>query len=98
MNTPEKTSARGETLKRLRAAHAESVERAQSLLKEQKRIQQQIMTALQDGPKSVPDVAKATGLAEPQVLWFLAAMKKYNLVVENGMDDDYPLYQKAEEA
>ncbi len=89
--------SRGEILKQMRAAHAQEVERAQALLKEQKHAQQQIFQALQEGPKSVPEVAQATGIQAQQVLWYLAAMKKYNLVVEKGMDGDYPLYQKAEE-
>ena len=97
MNAQQKTQSRAEVLKQLRTDHAPSVERAQGLLKEQKRIQQQILLALQEEAKSVPQVAQATGISNRQALWYLAAMKKYNLVVENGMSGDYPLYQKVEE-
>jgi predicted transcriptional regulator len=97
MSTPEKTLSRGEALKQLRTAHAEAVERTQALLREQKRIQQEICRVLRERPRTVPEVAEATGIPRQQVLWYLAAMKKYNLVVENGMCGDYPLYQKAEE-
>ena len=45
----------------------------------------------------MPELAAATGIWPRQGLWYLAAMKKYGLVVENGMCGDYPLYQKAEE-
>jgi hypothetical protein len=41
-------------------------------------------------------LSAASGLPSEKVLWFVAAMKKYGIVVENGMSGDYPLYQKAE--
>jgi hypothetical protein len=30
-------------------------------------------------------------------LWFVSALKKYGIVVEAGMNGDYPLYQRAKE-
>ena len=91
------TLSRGETLKQLRTTHAESVKRAQALLKEQKHIQQEVCKVLRERPKTVPEVATETGIPMQQVLWYMASFKKYGLVVENGMCGDYPLYQKAEE-
>lgn len=97
MSTQNKTLSRGEVLKQLRTKHAESVERTQALLKEQKRMQQELCTLFRERPRTVPEVALATGLPTEKVLWFLAAMRKYGIVVEAGMCGDYPLYQKAEE-
>lgn len=95
--TQTKTISRGEMLKRLREQHAESVQRTQALLKEQKRVQKEICQIMRDTPKTVPEVAEAVGMPTQEVLWYIASFKKYGLVVENGMCGDYPLYQKAEE-
>ena len=97
MSTPAKTLSRGETLKQLRLKHAESVEHTQGLLKEQKRMQQEFCSLFRERPRTVPEMAQVTGLPTEKVLWFLAALKKYGIVVEAGMCGDYPLYQNAEE-
>ena len=100
MTTPTiqtKNISRGEMLKRLREQHAESVQRTQVLLKEQKRVQKEICQVMRDTPKTVPEIAEAVGMPANEVLWYVASFKKYGLVVENGMCGDYPLYQKAEE-
>ena len=90
------TLSRGERLKRLREQHAETVKRTQALLKEQKRIQQEICKVIRENPKTVPEIAEATGMPSHEVLWYLASFKKYGLVVEDDMCGDYPLYRKAE--
>ncbi len=51
---------------------------------------------MQDQPRTIPELASAANLPAPQVLWFVAAMKKYGLVEEAGMCGDYPLYRKAQ--
>lgn len=91
------TLPRAELLKQLRATHAESVKRAQELLKEQKKMQQELCAFFREKPRTVPEAAQATGIPADKVLWFVAAMKKYGVVVEAGMCGNYPLYQKAEE-
>jgi predicted Rossmann fold nucleotide-binding protein DprA/Smf involved in DNA uptake len=86
-----------EVLKGLRESHAASFARTQEMLKSQKQEQQLITKALKEQPRSVPDVATTTGIASKQVLWWLAAMKKYGLVAEDGMQGDYPIYKLVEE-
>jgi hypothetical protein len=97
MSVESKTLSRAELLKKLRTTYPEGVARAQAMLKEQKHIQDEISRVLREKPASVPEVAEAVGIPPQQALWYLAAMKKYNLVVENGMSGDYPLYQLVEE-
>jgi len=97
MSAQQAPQSRGEMLKRLREQHIETVTRTQALLKEQKRVQQEICKILRDTPKSVPEVAAAIGMPANEVLWYMASFKKYGLIVEKGMCSDYPLYQKAEE-
>jgi predicted transcriptional regulator len=96
VTTQEPQSSRGEILKQLRAEHAASVGRTQALLREQKKMQQELLAALKEKPKTIPELAADTGLPSERVLWFMAALRKYGVVVENGMSGDYPLYEKAE--
>lgn len=98
MSNPIDARARSENLKRLREAHADTVERTQALLREQKQIQRQICQTVREKPKTVPEVAAAIGRPASEVLWYLAAFKKYGIVEEAGMCGDYVLYQKAKEA
>ena len=97
MSLDPKTLSRGELLKHLRATYPEGVKRAQSLQKEQRHIQDEIVKVLKEKARTVPEVAAAINIPPQQALWYLAAMRKYNLVVENGMSGDYPLYQLVEE-
>ena len=84
-------------LKRLREGHKDTVAGAQALLKEQKAIRRQICQAMRDAPKTVPEVAEATGIPANRVLWHITAMKKYDLAVETDMCGEYYLYQLVKE-
>jgi predicted transcriptional regulator len=92
------TPSRGEILKGLREKHAATVERTQVLFREQRTMQQSICQFIRDTPKTVPEIAAEIGKPSHEVLWFVAALKKYGIVVEAGMCGDYPLYQRAKEA
>ncbi len=87
-----------ETLKRLRTEHQSSYIATQKLLKELQTVRKEIRQALQGGPRTVPEIAAAVGLPASQVLWQIAAMKKYGLVVETGLDENYYRYALAREA
>jgi predicted transcriptional regulator len=91
-----KTAA--ETLKRLRTEHQSSYAATQKLLKDLQIIRKEIRQTLQSGPKTVTEIAIAIGLPASQVLWQIAAMKKYGLVVETGLDENYYRYALAREA
>jgi predicted transcriptional regulator len=97
MSNPTGARARSETLKQLREAHAKTVERTQALLREQKQIQREITKAMQDNPKTVPEIAADIGKPAHDVLWHLAALKKYGIVAETGMSGDYVLYKLTKE-
>jgi predicted Rossmann fold nucleotide-binding protein DprA/Smf involved in DNA uptake len=88
---------RSQLLKQLREAHHETVAQVQALLKEQKDIRRQICQVMRDTPKTVPDIAAASGLPADQVLWHIIAMKKYDRVIETGMCGEYYLYQRVKE-
>ena len=89
--------SRGEMLKQLRQDHSETVARTQKLLKEQKRVQQEICKCIREDPKTVPEIAEAVKMPAREVLWYMASYKKYGIVIEEGMCGDYPLYRRAEE-
>lgn len=85
-------------LKQMREEHAETVQETQDLLKEQNRIRKLIKDSFDGESKTVPQIAELTGLPQPDVLWHITAMKKYDLVVEDGMEGFYDvLYKLAEE-
>jgi predicted Rossmann fold nucleotide-binding protein DprA/Smf involved in DNA uptake len=96
-NQISQTPSRAELLKELRKAHQQSVERTQALYKEQRQMQNAICQMIRSEPKTVPQIATAIGKPAYQVLWFIAAMKKYGIVAEMGMCGDYPLYQRVKE-
>ena len=88
----EKNRARTRMLADLREQHRESVKAAQVMLKEQQTTRKAISRAIQGGPKSVPQIAEATGIPAHEVLWYVAAMKKYGQIKEEGLDEDYEYY------
>ncbi len=98
MSEKHKEPRRAELLKQLREEHHETVERTKALLKTQKEIRRQICQATREAPKSVPEIAEATGLPAGDILWYLTAMRKYGDVIETGMCGEYYLYQRVEEA
>ena len=94
----EEKQRRNALLKELREKHADSIERTRERLKEQKALRRQICQSLRDGPKTVPEIAEASGLPAHNVLWHITAMKKYDLVIEIGQCGEYYQYAMAEEA
>jgi len=93
----EQARRRSQLLKQIREEHKETVERTQALLKDQKVIRRRIVQTLQDGPKTIPEIAAVIQIPTHQVLWHVTAMKKYDLAAEAGMSGEYFLYQLVEE-
>jgi predicted transcriptional regulator len=97
MTDQEKTKKRTAVLKELRLEHAEAVARTQALLKEQKQVQKLICQSIREKAKAVPEIAKEVNMPTHEVLWYLTAFKKYDLVVEEGMCGEYFLYKLVQE-
>jgi len=102
MNLPNKEEARQHTrmLVELRQRYAASVKKAQELLKEQQTVRKTLQRLLQQAPCSVPQLAAAARAPADEILWHIAAMKKYGIVEEAGMDEngEYYLYRLSKEA
>ena len=89
--------ARAEMLKGLRKEHSVTVKRTQTLLKEHKRIHREICKAIRDTAKTIPEIAEVMEMPSHEVLWHITALKKYDVVAEEGMCGEYVLYTRAEE-
>ncbi|MBI5603419.1 MAG: winged helix-turn-helix domain-containing protein [Deltaproteobacteria bacterium] len=82
-----------EALKKLRDERQVWIEQAKSLIKEQSSIIKKIKEHLQGDGKTVPEIARATGIKSSEVLWFVMALKKYGQVLEGPKDGDYYKYE-----
>ncbi len=47
---------------------------------------------MKGGPKTVPEMAAATGLSVDRVLWYVIALKKYNEIQEGELAGEYFKY------
>ena len=83
------------TLKKLREERGASVDAAVERNKARQAMRKQVRGALIAGPSTVPALAAATGLPTKDVLWHVAAMRKYGDLFESGMDGDYCTYSLA---
>ena len=100
MKNKEDTRQRTEMLVELRKQHGKQVKRAQALFKAQQSVRKTLERAMQGASHSVPQLVERTGISAHEVLWHIAAMKKYGLVEETGTDEsgDYYLYGLSKEA
>lgn len=98
--TMEAKKKRTEMLVEMRKEHRDAVQKAQALLKAQQSARKALERALTGGPHSVPQLAQAVNMPAHEVLWHVAAMKKYGIVAEAGTDEsgDYYLYRLTKEA
>lgn len=95
--TRDAAKKRTAVLKRLRSEHADTVARTQTRLKEQKKVHKLICQTIREKAKTVPEIAAEVDMPTHEVLWYLTAYKKYDLVVEDGMCGEYFLYKRVQE-
>lgn len=96
MSGKETVQDRAQILKDLRVEHQETVDRTQALLKEQGKIERAILKLIKEESLTIPAIASQIELPTDRVLWFVTALKKYDLIREDGMDGEYVLYRKEE--
>jgi hypothetical protein len=85
-------------LRSLRETRQELIKKATARMKEQRRQIRAIREQLAGGPRTVPEIADATGMGAAEVLWFVAALKKYGEVLEDAKDGSYFRYRLAARA
>lgn len=79
-------------LKKLRQERKHYITSAKSKVKEQSRVIQEIRKELENGGRTVPEIAAATKISSADVLWYLMALKKYGLIAEGEKEDGYFKY------
>ena len=79
-------------LKKLREERGGVVDEITRRNKERQAARKKVRAALAAGPATVPAIAEASGLTTKDVLWHVAAMRKYGDLVETGTDGDYCTY------
>jgi predicted transcriptional regulator len=87
--------ARKELLKALREARKQSIVVLSRKMKEQKKIIERIKEQLGEGPKTVPEMASGLGLPSSEIMWYVAALKKYGEVAEEEKEGGYFRYEPA---
>jgi len=84
-----------EAMKRLRDIRKESIRAAAARVKEQNQAVKAITEQIKDQPRTVPEIAEATGMPASDVMWYVATLKKYGQVLEADQDGSYFRYQLA---
>jgi hypothetical protein len=59
---------------------------------EQQKVFKAVRTALGNGPRTVPQLARECGLPTPVVMWHVMAMRRYGEVLDGPEQDRHLLY------
>jgi hypothetical protein len=81
-----------ELLSRLREERGAIVEGAVARNKARQATRKKVRAAMTAGAATVPAIAAAAELGPSEVLWYIAALRKYGELVETGQEGDYPTY------
>jgi hypothetical protein len=81
-----------EVRNKLRLARKGVIARVAARVKEQQQAVKALKQSLQAGGKTVPELAQDTGLPAAEVLWYLAALKKYGEIAEGAKTGSYFRY------
>ncbi len=84
-----------EARNKLRLARKGVIARVAARVKEQQQAVKALKQSLQAGGKTVPELAQDTGLPASEVLWYLAALKKYGEIAEGAKAGSYFRYTLA---
>ena len=85
-----------EKLKALREERSTLIARNKELLKKQNSDTGLIKKGLKDGSKTIPELAKVTGLKSDVILYYVSALKKFGEVTDSGHADGYFKYSLVE--
>jgi len=87
-----------EAMKQLRHARKQTIQAATARMKEQQKAIKAIKAELQQGERTVPELAAATGLPPDSVLWYIMALKKYGEILEGPEAGSYYRYRLSQPA
>ena len=59
------------------------------------KIRKAIVTALKEGPKTIPQLSESTGYNKAILMYHVMSLRKYGEIIETGMDDmdEYYIYE-----
>jgi hypothetical protein len=93
MNTAEdEKKAKKEAMKKLRADRNEQIAAASERMKKHNKNIEAIIEQMKNDVGTVPRIAEATGIPSSDVLWYIAALKKYGKIIEAEKDGNYFQY------
>ncbi len=81
-----------EQLKTVREKRGPAPQALLNEAKDQTQAQRAILSALGQGPLTVPELAQATGLGTRKLLWYVSALRKYGKVGDGPKRGAYPSY------
>ncbi|MBN2418687.1 MAG: winged helix-turn-helix domain-containing protein [Deltaproteobacteria bacterium] len=85
-----------EKIKALRQERSEIIERNKEILKKQNNETGLIKKGLKEGSKTIPELAKETGLKSELILYYVSTMKKFGEITEAGHAGGYFRYSLVE--
>ena len=85
-----------EKLKALKEERSNIIERNKELLKKQNSETGLIKKSLKEGSRTIPEMAKETGLKSDLILYYVSAMKKFGEIAEAGHAGGYFKYSLVE--
>lgn len=66
------------------------------IIREEMQMRGRVLAVLQEGPRTVPEIAAALGYPPDEVMFWVMGMRKYGLVVETEEEDGYFRYRAME--
>jgi predicted transcriptional regulator len=94
MNQPSLTNEEKKAaMKKLRQDRKEYIQKTSARVSRQNKDIKAIKEELQKGDRTVPEIAEAIDLPAHEVLWYMAALKKYGEIAEAKKESGYYRYQ-----
>ena len=92
------SSSKKEAMRKLREARKDTIGTATRRMKAQKKIIDAIKRNLNEGGKTIPELAEGAGISTADAMWYVATLKKYGVVAEGEKDGSYFRYELAGDA
>lgn len=83
---------RNKIMQQLRQERKPWIVKTAAEVKRQEKARKAVRDFLESISATIPQIAAGTGIPSHEVLWFVATMKKYGEIVEDGQDENYYRY------
>jgi hypothetical protein len=89
--------AQREQLKQARERRGSISARFLEEMKAHNKTQRAVLSSIATSAKTVPEIARETGLPSNEVFWWITALRKYGRVQDEGKRGDYTAYLRSGE-